>query len=256
MARPFRLLILGGTSEAAALAEALAGRADVAAVLSYAGRTEQPKSLPIPTRVGGFGGIDGLIRHIADECVDAVIDATHPFAARMSANAIAACARTRVPLLALERPPWTPEPGDDWRPVPDLAAAAVGLGAARRRVFLAIGRLHLGAFAAAPQHAYLIRLVDAPREPLPLPDVTVVVARGPFRAEDDERLLADFRAEAVVAKNAGGTAAFAKMIAARRLRLPVLLVERPAIPPRATVADVATALDWLQARVHHARLGV
>lgn len=240
-----RLLILGGTADANRLAAAVAAEPRIAAVLSFAGRTETPKLPPIPSRIGGFGGVAGLIDYLGAERIDRVVDATHPFAAQMSRNAVDACAAAGVPLLALERAPWQAERGDRWIEVDDLPAAAVALGAAPRRVFLGIGRQNLDLFANHPQHAYLVRLVDPPRGPLPLTNVEVVVARGPFDRASDRALLAAHRIELVVAKNAGGEAAVAKIEAARDLGLPVVMVRRPAIPPRRTVASVAEVMDWL-----------
>src|ERR1700731_685603 len=204
LARRLRVLILGGTADANRLAEAVANDPRIDAVLSYAGRTENPAPPPVPWRVGGFGGIDGLKRYLVAENIARVVDATHPFAAQMSAHAVAACAVAAVPLLALERPPGQRAPGDHWIEVDDLAAAAEALGTAPRRVFLGIGRLQLKTFAAHPQHSYLVRLVDPPRAPLPLPDADVIVARGPFKRADDRAMLASYRAKFVVAKNAGG----------------------------------------------------
>jgi precorrin-6A/cobalt-precorrin-6A reductase len=244
-AKPLRVLILGGTADANRLAAALANDPRVDAVLSYAGRTENPPPPPIAWRLGGFGGIDGLLAYLRAESIARVVDATHPFAARMSAHAIAACAAAGVPLLALERPPWRHTPGDRWTEVDDLAAAAETLGAAPRRVFLGIGRQYLQTFAAHSQHAYLVRLVDPPRAPLPLPDAEVIVARGPFDRAGDRAMLANYRAEIVVARNAGGDSASAKIEAARDLALPVVMVRRPFIPARETVETVAEVLRWL-----------
>jgi precorrin-6A/cobalt-precorrin-6A reductase len=244
-ARPLRVLILGGTADANRLARAVADDPRIDAILSYAGRTENPTPPPISWRLGGFGGIDGLVNYLRDENIARVVDATHPFASQMSAHAVAACAAASVPLLALERPPWQRAPGDRWIEVDDLAAAAEALGASPRRVFLGIGRLQLETFAAHPQHCYLLRLVDPPRAPLPLPDAEVIVARGPFKRADDSAMLANFRAEFVVAKNAGGNSASAKIEAARDLALPVVMVRRPFIPARETVGTVVEVLRWL-----------
>jgi precorrin-6A/cobalt-precorrin-6A reductase len=245
LARRLRVLILGGTAEANRLAEAVANDPRIDAVLSYAGRTENPAPPPIAWRVGGFGGIDGLKRYLTTEEIARVVDATHPFAAQMSANAIAACAAAAVPLLALERPPWQRAPGDHWIEVDDLPAAAEALGAVPRRVFLGIGRLHLKAFAAHSQHVYLIRLVDPPRAPLPLCDAEVIVARGPFDRAGDRAMLTKFRADIIVAKNAGGNSASAKIEAARELALPVVMIRRPFVPARQKVDTVAEVLRWL-----------
>jgi precorrin-6A/cobalt-precorrin-6A reductase len=243
-ARPLRVLILGGTADANRLAAAVADDPRIDAILSYAGRTENPTPPPIAWRVGGFGGIDGMVDYLRAEDIARVIDATHPFAAQISAHAIAACAAAGVPLLALERPPWPRTPGDGWIEVDDVEAAADALGAAPRRVFLGIGRLHLKVFAAHPHHAYLVRVVDPPRAPLPLA-AEVIVARGPFDRAGDRAMLSNYRADIVVARNAGGHSASAKIEAARDLKLPVVMVRRPSIQARQTVETVAEVLRWL-----------
>jgi precorrin-6A/cobalt-precorrin-6A reductase len=237
-------LILGGTADANALAAAIAGDPRLDPILSYAGRTENPKRPPIACRVGGFGGVDGLVDYLRNEKIDRVIDATHPFAAQMSAHAMDACAAAAVPLLALERPPWHRLPSDHWIEVDDFAAAAEALDAAPRRVFLGIGRTQLAPFAGHPQHFYLVRLVDPPRAPLPL-QAEVVVARGPFDLAGDGAMLRDYRIDIVVARDAGGSSASAKIEAARELRLPVVMVRRPFIPAREKVESVAEVLRWL-----------
>lgn len=238
-------MILGGTADATRLATAIAAEPRIEAVLSFAGRTDNPKPPPIPWRVGGFGGVRGLIDYLRAERIDRVVDATHPFAAQMSRHAAAACDLAGVPLLALERAPWQSGEGDRWIEVDDLVAAAQALGAAPRRVFLGTGRQHLDVFAAHPQHAYLVRLVDPPRAALPFPQVEVVVARGPFDRVSDRAMLQAHRTEIVVAKNAGGDAAVAKIEAARDLGLPVVMVRRPAVPARLTATTVAEVMAWL-----------
>lgn len=207
-------------------------QARVDAVYSYAGRTETPVAQPLPVRIGGFGGVDGLVSYLRAEHISHLIDATHPFAARISQNAAEACGVTGIPMIALERPPWAAGNGDRWTHVADLAQAAAVLGAAPRRVFLAIGRQNLSAFATAGQHHYLLRLVDPPVGALPLPDAKVIIARGPFDPAGDRALLQTHRIEMIVAKNAGGAGAEAKLIAARELGLPVILVDRPFVPAR------------------------
>ncbi len=240
-----RVLILGGTTEANQLVALLANDPRFDAVLSYAGRTERPTPPPIPWRVGGFGGVDGLTKYLRDQNIARVVDATHPFAAQMSAHAIAACAIASVPLLALERLPWPRMAGDRWIEVDDFVAAAEALGASPRRVFLGIGRMQLAPFASHPQHFYLVRLVDPPRAPLPLPGAELIVARGPFDLAGDRVLLVNHRIDIVVARDAGGDGAFAKIEAARELGLPVVMVRRPLIPARDKVETVGEVLRWL-----------
>lgn len=239
------LLILGGTTEATALANAL-GEAGTGGTFSYAGRVERPRRQPLPTRAGGFGGAQGLARWLRDNAITHVVDATHPFAAQMSGNAVAACAETGIPLIALTRPPWQAETGDTWQNVPDIGAAADAVAAAGpRRVMLAIGRMHLTAFARAPGNFYLLRLVDPPDGPLPFDDYAIELSRGPFTVENDMALMRDHRIEVIVSKNAGGTGARAKLDAARRLGLPVVMIDRPALPDRREAHTVDAVLDWL-----------
>jgi precorrin-6A/cobalt-precorrin-6A reductase len=246
-----RVLLLGGTGEAGQMARALAA-AGVDAIYSYAGRTEAPVAQPLPTRIGGFGGVTGLVDYLRREKITHVIDATHPFAAQMSTNAVVACRATGVSLLAVERPGWDMRGYANCQLFADLAAVVAALDRPPCRVFLAIGRQHLDAFRAQPQHHYLLRLVDPPEGP-PLPDCTVIVARGPFDVAGDTALLRDHRIDLVVAKNAGGAGAVAKITAAKVLQIPILMVDRPKVPDRPRVETVAEAMD----RLHQmARLGV
>ena len=238
-----RLLLLGGTSEASELARRLSARGDIEATLSLAGRTSRPAVSPLPTRIGGFGGVEGLARYLRDKGIGAVIDATHPFAAQMSANAVAACAETGVALAVLTRPPWRPEAGDRWREVGDAAEAAQALGDTPRRVLLTVGRLSAGAFRAAPQHHYVLRSIDAPDD-LP-PDAELVLARPPFSLADERELMTSRRIDIVVSKNAGGDATRAKLDAARELRLPVVMIRRPPLGAATTFYDVESTLRWI-----------
>jgi len=240
-----RVLILGGITEAAALTRALATRPDLEVTTSLAGRTRAPAALPGRVRTGGFGGAAGLAAYLVAEGIDALIDATHPFATRISANAVEACRLRPTPRLALVRPPWEPQPGDRWTCVPDLptAAAAIPSGA---RVLLATGRQDLGPFANRADAWFLIRSVEPPDGPLP-PNHAVLTARGPFRVEDEAALLTTHRITVLVAKNSGGNDA--KLEAARRLAIPVTLVSRPPPPPGDRAATVAEALAWLDARI-------
>jgi precorrin-6A/cobalt-precorrin-6A reductase len=244
-----RILILGGTTEASGLAAALAGQGRFQPLLSLAGRTSDPKPLPIPTRVGGFGGAEGLARFLRDERIEALIDATHPFAAVMSHNAARAADATGVPLLALRRPPWTPRAGDRWREVTGMGEAVRAIGEAPRRVFLTVGRLELRPFAAAPQHAYVVRTIEPIDDALPVPNVIAIRDRAPFDEAAERALMAREGIEVLVTKNSGGAATYPKIAAARALGIPVVLVARPEKPEGVTeVAGVAGALAWLDER--------
>lgn len=216
----------------------------ITATYSYAGRVDNPRSQPVPVRVGGFGGAEGLARYIRDHGISHVVDATHPFAAQMSHNAFAACSDAGVSLAALTRAAWVEQEEDQWQRVASIDAAVAALNGAAKRVFLAVGRMHLEDFAAQPQHHYLLRLVDEPSE-LPLPNCEVVVSRGPFSLDDDLALMKRHGTELVVSKNAGGTGARAKLDAARALGVPVLMIDRPALPQRTELSSVAQVLDWL-----------
>jgi precorrin-6A/cobalt-precorrin-6A reductase len=238
------ILILGGTSEAAALARLLAASPRIKAMLSLAGRTQNPVPPPIPYRIGGFGGVEGLCAFMAENAVTALVDATHPFAERISANAVEAARLSAIPLLALRRPGWRAEPGDRWTEVADAHAAAAALGQKPRRVFLTTGRLELPAFLAPPRHFYLVRSVDAP-DRMP-PRSRLVLARGPFAEEDELALMREERIDIVVTKNSGGNATYGKIVAARKLGLPVILLRRPEVAAVETVATAEEAMKWVE----------
>lgn len=205
----------------------------------------RPKAQALPLRVGGFGGVAGLATYLRDHAITHLVDATHPFAAQMSAHAVAACGFTGTRLLALTRAPWVAGPGDNWTQVPDIAAAVTALDRPRETVMLALGRMHLAAFAPQPQHRYILRLVDPPEGPLPLPDATVIVDRGPFTLAGDVALMQSHGVQRVVCKNAGGTGAQAKLEAARARGLPVVMIGRPVLPARTEVTSVPEVLDWI-----------
>jgi len=242
------VLLLGGTTEASALARLLAQRG-IAATLSYAGRTANPRAQTVPVRVGGFGGVAGLADYLRHHRVTHLVDATHPFAATMSANAVEAARLAGVAHVALTRRAWEPVAGDRWTRVADIDGAVAALAGPARRIMLALGRMHVEAFAAQPQHHYLLRFVDVPEQPPGLPHHTLIVDRGPFTTAGDSALLQTHAIDLVVCKNAGGSGADAKLIAARNLGLPILMIDRPAIPNRAEVYDTQDVLSWLG---HHA----
>ena len=241
---PPNLLILGGTTEATALAKAVY-EAGLRGMISFAGRVERPVRQPLPRRIGGFGGTDGFAAFLTTEAITHVVDATHPFAVQMSHNAVLGCAKAGVPLIALTRPPWRPHAGDRWQHVPDMPGAVDALRCPARRVMLAVGRMHLPDFAPNPQHFYLLRLVDPPKTPPPFPDHEVIVSRGPFTVDDDVALMKRHKIDLVVSKNSGGTGAYAKIEAARRLSLPVLMIDRPALPDRSEARTPAEVMGWI-----------
>jgi precorrin-6A/cobalt-precorrin-6A reductase len=238
------ILILGGTTEASALSARLADLGETA-TLSYAGRVESPRAQPVPTRTGGFGGVAGLVDFIKVNNITHVVDATHPFAAQMSRHAVLAARQAGVELVAFTRPAWQPVPGDTWRRVPDIPAAVAALEGPAQRIFLALGRMHVDAFAVRPQHHYLLRLVDPPETPPPLPRHAIVIARGPFTEPGDTALMREHGITLVVAKNAGGKGASAKLAAARALGVPVLMIDRPPAPERREANSLQEVLDWL-----------
>jgi precorrin-6A/cobalt-precorrin-6A reductase len=241
-----RVLVLGGTAEARALAAALVQLPGVQPVSSLAGRVADPLLPAGEVRIGGFGGLAGLREWLAVEQIAAVVDATHPFAATISRSAAAAAASLGLPILAVRRPGWIERPGDDWRRVPSLTAAARALDGLADRVFLTIGRTELAPFAGLDQHWFLIRSIEAPQPPLPARH-ELLLARGPFTVQGEVELMREHRVEVLVTKDSGGPLTEAKLAAARELRLPVLLVERPAAPEVPFVATVAEAVNWVGA---------
>ncbi len=243
-----RVLLLGGTAEASKLASLLAGQSGIFAILSFAGRTKEPRTPKIPYRIGGFGGVEGLEAYLEAERIDVLIDATHPFAEQMSRHAVLAAARAKIPLVVLSRPAWREDAADRWIKVEDMAAAAAALGQGPKRVFLTVGRLQIAAFAAAPQHFYLIRAIEPLVPPPGLPRHRVILGRGPFAIEAEEKLLREELIEMIVTKNSGGEATFAKLLAARALGLPVVMVARPPQAAHAVLHDPAKVMEFL---LHH-----
>jgi precorrin-6A/cobalt-precorrin-6A reductase len=240
-----RILILGGTTEARELAGRLAGRAGLDIVVSLAGRTKSPAPQPARLRTGGFGGAGGLADYLVTEKIDALIDATHPYANIVSANARAAARRAGVPLIALRRPPWAAIDGDRWKETADVRAAVRAFGDRPRRIFVTLGRNELGALADTPQHFYLIRSVDPVEPPLPLPHAVYVTARGPFSEADDRALMRRHGIDAVIAKNSGGAATYGKIAAARALGIEVIMLRRPPATDAQAVETVEAAIAWL-----------
>ncbi|WP_415937693.1 cobalt-precorrin-6A reductase [Streptomyces sp. 039-1] len=239
------VLVLGGTTEARELAAELTARPGVRVTSSLAGRVARPGAVEGDVRTGGFGGADGLARWLREHRVDVLVDATHPFASGITANAARAATATGVPAVVLRRPGWQAGPGDRWHEAGSLAEAAALLPGLGRRVFLTTGRLGLAAFAHLSGPHFLVRSVEAPDPPLP-PDTEVLLARGPFTPDDERALLLRHRIDVLVTKDSGGAATSAKLTAARDLALPVVVVRRPPLPDGVgAVADVPSALALL-----------
>lgn len=248
-----RVLVLGGTTEASALCRLLMD-SDPAyhAVLSLAGATSQPHLPDMPTRIGGFGGVEGLLHWLRHNSIATVVDATHPFAAQMSHHAAVACTKACIPLLRLERPGWVATPLDRWQMLPSIAQAAHALAHAKewnrhpQSVFLTTGRKESRPFLAAPQHHYLFRSIEPPEQADLPPDTQVILARGPFDLNNELELMRAQKVTVLVTKNSGGTATSAKLEAARMLGIPVLMIARP--PPQDTphAQSAAEAVAWLR----------
>lgn len=245
---PRRILIIGGTVEAAQLAAGLENDPIFEPITSLAGRTRDPAPLPGTVRTGGFGGPEGLAHYLTAAEICAVADATHPFAEQITRNAAEACRTTGVPYLRLERPPWKREPEDHWIDVADAEEAARRLDGHGSRVFLSIGRQELLPFENLRDIWFLLRMIDPPSGPIPLAHCDVILGRGPFEAESEVNLLAKHRIDTLVSKNSGGDATYGKIMAARRLGLPVIMIRRPAAPLGKAVDTVTAAMDWIVAR--------
>jgi precorrin-6A/cobalt-precorrin-6A reductase len=242
-----RILLLGGTAEARILAERLSALRGVELISSLAGRVSQPVLPSGQTRIGGFGDAAGLTGYLAEHRISAVVDATHPFATQVTAHAAAACADAGLPLLVLRRPGWAAGPGDDWRRVPALPDALAAIqGEHVGSVLLTLGRRGPEAFAADSARHYVIRCVDPPDGDLP-PRHTIVLDRGPFGLAGERALLREHRADLLVTRDSGGRWTAAKLVAARELGLPVVMIDRPPLPEDVrTVADVADAEEWVR----------
>jgi precorrin-6A/cobalt-precorrin-6A reductase len=251
------ILILGGTAEARELASALVATGEDV-LTSLAGRVNRPALPGGRVRIGGFGGVDGLAGFLTAHRIAAVVDATHPFAAQISANAAAAGARTGTPLLRLERPGWRDHPlAETWIWVPDPPAAMVAADAARRP-FLTTGRQSLDTFLATAhqwseslpwtERAVVVRVVDPPEVALP-PIWTVIISRGPYQYQDERQLMIDYYIDTLITKDSGGASTFAKLEAAHDLAIPVVIIQRPG--PTADGSSATTvhqAVTWLRAR--------
>jgi precorrin-6A/cobalt-precorrin-6A reductase len=245
--RPSRVLLLGGTGEAAALARAIRQALPdrVALTTSLAGRTTRPVPVPGDVRIGGFGGAAGLETYLRDHAIDRVIDATHPFAAQISAHARLACDAAGIPRLMLLRPPWRHHPLDRWIEVSDVAGAAAVVGKLGRRAWLTVGAGDIAAFAGVTDVRFLVRLISAPAHPLPLKLHELVLGRGPFSLAEERHLLHLHAIEVLVCKASGGAATEAKLTAAREVSLPVVMIRRPPAENGEAVETIEAALAWL-----------
>lgn len=241
------LLLLGGTTEAAALARALAEAVGDRLTVTYsiAGRVSPRTAPPGRLRSGGFAGAEGMAAFLRSDSVTMLVDATHPFAARISRNAHLACEVTGTPRLILRRPPWQPCEGDRWVEVDTVEEAAAAAGAAGRRAFVTLGAVEISAFSRVPGLTCVVRLLEEPEEGLGT-GATVVTGRGPFDAAAEEDLMRAHGVDVLVTKASGGAATEAKLVAARRLGLPVVMLRRPPEEPGAVVETVAEAVAWVR----------
>lgn len=236
------LLLLAGTGEARKIAEALAGKADVLA--SLAGATRDPRPLPIPTRVGGFGGAEGFLSELQNRGISRVLDATHPFAARITERTARLCQGAGVPHLLVQRPAWTPRTGDTWTEIATQSDAADHIPAGAT-VFLATGRQGLEAFSNLDRAEVICRQIEPDASAFPFPGGRFLAGRPPFSTEDEVALFRQLGVDVLVVKNAGGAASATKLDAARELGIPVLMLRRPPIPEGARVVhSVEEAITW------------
>ena len=240
-----RVLILGGTGEAAELVAKLANIQGVEVITSLAGRTRKP-SVPLgDVRIGGFGGVAGLANYLHEMKIDLLIDATHPFATQMALNAANAATTVNIPRIKLIRPPWQQVPGDRWLEVDNIKSAATVLEHQAKRVFLTVGRQEIGAFAHLHQIWFLMRMIDPPESNTAVPPGRLLCDRGPFHLDDEREILIHHQIDTIVSKNSGGDATYAKIIAARELKLKVVMVKRPPLPPGEQVTTIDQAVLWL-----------
>ncbi|MBW4556513.1 MAG: cobalt-precorrin-6A reductase [Trichormus sp. ATA11-4-KO1] len=245
-----RVLILGGTGDAAELAARVATIPGIEAITSLAGRTREP-SIPLgDLRIGGFGGVAGLASYLRQMKIDLLIDATHPFATQISGNAADAATAVAIPRLKLIRPPWEKVCGDRWIEVDHLKAAALYLENQAERVFLTVGRQELDTFAHLKEIWFLMRMIDPPEPNALVPPGIVLCDRGPFALHREREILIKHKIDTIVSKNSGGNATYAKIAAARELGLKVVMVNRSPAPPGEQVSNVDDALAWLLNKLH------
>jgi precorrin-6A/cobalt-precorrin-6A reductase len=247
------VLILGGTGEAASLADRLAGDSRLQVTTSLAGRTSNPRRITGRVRIGGFGGADGLCAYLEQERIGMLVDATHPFASRISAHAVDACERGGIDRLQLRRFPWDAQSGDRWIRVRCMEEAPRQMQESHKTVFLTTGHKGIELFSAFDDLRFVVRLVEAPKTPLPITHYTLILARGPFSEREEERLMQEHEIDLVVSKNSGGAATYAKISASAKLGIPVLMVDQPPPAPGPKVDSVEAAHGWVMARLNGAR---
>ena len=252
-----RVLILGGTSDAIEITNKINHIPEIQAIASWAGRTKNPV-VPPNVRIGGFGGVPGLVEYLREQKIDILIDATHPFADRISWNADTAAREVGIPRLLFHRPGWEKEPGDNWIQVENNREAAVILHKQSvsqqvfknqinpiKRVFLTIGRQEIGAFAHLEKIWFLMRMIDPPEVDSKIPYGEILLNRGPFDLRDEREICTRYNIDAIVSKNSGGSATYPKIIVAREMGIPVVMVKRPPLPPGEQVTDVQGVINWL-----------
>jgi precorrin-6A/cobalt-precorrin-6A reductase len=240
-----RLLIVGGTGDAVRLAERAIDLPGLKVISTLAGRTREPKAIAGTVRIGGFGGEAGLVEYLQTEKIDLIVDATHPFAAQISWHVAGAATQVGIPRLMLVRPAWARSREDNWIEVESVEAAVTAIPASVERIFLTIGRQQLAPFAVLADCWCLMRSIDPPAPSILLPPGRLLLDRGPFDLAGERELLKQYEIDAIVSKNSGGDATYAKIIAAQELGLPVVMVQRPSVPQGEKVADVARAIEWL-----------
>jgi precorrin-6A/cobalt-precorrin-6A reductase len=240
-----KILILGGTADGLAMTKVVSELLGMDVVYSLAGATKSPNLPNCRTRVGGFGGVEGLSQYLQEEKIDGLIDATHPYASRMANHAAQACEESKVPRIKFLRPAWNPVPGDDWRGVENAIEAAELIPEISKRIFLATGHKVLSAFKNLNESWFLVRLVDAPKVEISLQKHQLILGRGPFDLEAEIELLRIHKIDAVVSKNSGGST-YAKIEAARNLEIPVIMIDRPESPKGLVVDSLDDVKIWLR----------
>ena len=245
-----RILILGGTTEANQLAEQLSKKPTFHVTTSRAGVTTNRKQVSGNERLGGFGGIDGLVKYLETNAIDIVIDATHPFATTISDHAWTACQKLETPLLVLQRPAWKKEENDEWVDVPDMQAAQDYLQSqdTSLTIFLTTGQKELDGFTSIIKHRFVARMIEPPAPEAEKQNLKVILQRGPFTLNEEIQLIKEEKIDLLISKNSGGTATSAKLIAARKHNIPVLMIARPPQPPAMVIPTVEGCLEWLDNR--------